>query len=147
MIRHASATDWDNAFINFDNERCFTAPNYVVMKLFREHFAPNLLALDGDAQGTNCTATRTEAGDAVILKCVNPTDKDKTMTVKLEAFQAASATMKLVRAEGLRDRNTLENPEKIVPRDAEATLDGDTVRFTLPAYSVGVVVCGRTPGQ
>ncbi len=139
FLRHASARAWDNALINFDNERSFTAPNSVVMKLYREHYAPNLLGLTGDAMGTNCVATGSEAGDLIVLKCVNPTDREKTMTVKLDGFKTNSASMKLVKTEGLRDRNTLENPGKIQPADAEAVVDGDDVRFTLPAYSVGVV--------
>ena len=39
-------TSWDNALINFDQKSWFPAGNYVVMKLWRESFAPNLLAVE-----------------------------------------------------------------------------------------------------
>ncbi len=40
FLRHVSARAWDNAFVNFDHRRWFPAPNYVVMKLWRGHYAP-----------------------------------------------------------------------------------------------------------
>ena len=47
LFRHTSARDWDNAFINFDHKGYFVAPNYVMMKLWRDHFAPHRLTVDG----------------------------------------------------------------------------------------------------
>ena len=41
FLRHASAADWDNAFVNFDHRTWFPAPNYVVMKLWRDHYRPS----------------------------------------------------------------------------------------------------------
>src|SRR5205823_9413225 len=47
LLRHVSAREWDNALINFDQCTWFPAPNYVVMKLWRDHYAPERIAVHG----------------------------------------------------------------------------------------------------
>ena len=58
FLRHVSASAWDNAFVNFDHRSWFPAPNYVVMKLWRDHYAPHRIALDGETGPLNAVATR-----------------------------------------------------------------------------------------
>lgn len=139
FLRHVSAKAWDNSFINFDNASWFPAPNYVVMKLFREHYAPLFLPISGDADGVNLVATKTDDGKRVTLKAVNPTDVSRVVSVKLTGFAFTEAAMQCITADGLRDRNTLATPDKISPKAADVERNGDSVRFTLPAFSVGVV--------
>ena len=67
-LRHVSATAWDNALINFDHCGWFPAPNYVVMKLWRDHAGPHLLAIEGDAEGLDAAATKTDDGSRVFFK-------------------------------------------------------------------------------
>lgn len=138
FLRHTTSKAWDNAFINHDNVTWFPGTNYVVMKLYREHFAPNLLALEGDQKGTNCVATKTENGKSVILKFVNPTESEKRFSVSLEDFNASATTLQLVRSDDLHGKNSLAEPKKISPKQGPIKVDGKTVRFVLPAHSVGV---------
>lgn len=138
FLRHVTAKAWDNAFINFDNNTWFPGPNYVVMKLYRENYQPNMLELEGDWKGTNCIASKSDDGKKIVLKFVNPSRESKEMIVKIDGFQAKTGSLKIVKGENLRDRNTLSEPGKIVPQDAKLNLNGNTVRFTLPPYSIGV---------
>ena len=64
--------DWDNALVNFDQKTWFPAGNYVVMKLWRDSFAPHLLAVDGPDHPLNFVATRSADKQTVFLKAVNP---------------------------------------------------------------------------
>jgi alpha-N-arabinofuranosidase len=137
FLRHNVATAWDNAFVNFDNKSWYPAPNYVVMKLWREHYAPIRIGLDGDAKGLNAVATKSEDGKTFYVKAVNPTNE--VCRVSLNVADAKSATMQLITARDLNDRNTLESPNAIVPKEGTARLEGKTVQFELPAYSTGVV--------
>ncbi|MCL2005219.1 MAG: DUF1080 domain-containing protein [Planctomycetaceae bacterium] len=139
FLRHARATAWDNAFINFDNRTWYPAPNYVVMKLWRNHYAPIRIGLDGDMQGLNVVATKSEDGKTLYFKAVNPTNEVRNVTLNVGADMQESS-LKLVTARGLNDRNTLANPTAITPRDVEVKVEGGAVRFTLPAYSAGVLV-------
>lgn len=138
FLRHVRAGGaWDNAFINFDNKSWFPAPNYVVMKLWRDHFAPIRIGLEGDTKSINMVATKSEDGKTFYIKAVNLTNEPRDVTINVPS--GTSATFKRVTAKGLNDRNTLENPNAIEAKDAEVKLEGKTVKFHLPAYGVGVV--------
>jgi alpha-N-arabinofuranosidase len=137
FLRHNSATAWNNAFINFDNKSWYPAPNYVVMKLWREHYAPIRIGLDGDVKGLNVVATKSADGKTIYFKAVNPANEECSVT--LNVADVKSASLKLITAKGLNDRNTLANPSAIVPKAGEVKLEGKTVKFVLPAYSAGVV--------
>ncbi len=139
FLRHVSANDWDNAFVNFDQTGWFPAPNYVVMKLWRDHYAPNFLELTGDAEGVNAVATKSDDGRRFVLKAVNPTDMKKDVSFTIAGIEPKDIQFELVHAEKLSDRNTLENPHKIVPKKAEARREGNAIRFELPPLSAGVV--------
>jgi alpha-N-arabinofuranosidase len=148
LFRHTSARDWDNAFINFDHKGYFVAPNYVVMKLWRDHYAPERLETEAPANSRlNLIATRTKEGDKVILKAVNPTNTPAEVTATLEdpraSFANASATFTLVAPGNLRARNTMENRDAVKPLPGEVKLDGRDARFTMPPLSAGVVTIAR----
>ena len=138
FLRHNVATAWDNAFINFDNKSWYPAPNYVVMKLWREHYAPIRIGLDGDANDLNVVATKSEDGKTLYFKAVNPTNEPCNVTLNT-GTDIADATLKLVTTNKLSDRNTLESPNAIAPQIGDVKCDGQTVTLTLPAYSVAVV--------
>ena len=140
LMREHTAGGWDNAFINFKQDQWFPAPNYVIMKLWREHFAPNYLALSGDAGEVNVVATKSEEGDTVYLKAVNPLNEASTVTVTIGGdFNPASAAMKVVAPGRLNAVNSFENPNAVAPKDGDAQVEGKTLTFELPAYSAGVV--------
>jgi alpha-N-arabinofuranosidase len=139
-LRHSSAPDWDNAFINFDQSRWFAAPNYVVMKLFRDHFAPQQVALGGDTGGLNVIATKTEDGKKLIVKLVNPTEK--AIDAKLApggAFAAATPKMQLVAPDSLDAKNSFDQPDVVKVVDGKIARSGSDVTFSMPRWSVGVV--------
>ena len=145
FLRHTSANDWDNAFVNFDQTGWFPAPNYVVMKLWREHYQPNLLELTGDQDGVNAVATKSDDGKRFVLKAVNPTNEMKEISLSISGVTPQSVTLELVQADKLNDRNTLANPQKIVPKKADVRKENGSVHFELPALSAGVLEFESAP--
>jgi len=144
FLRHTSATSWDNAFINFDNRTWFPAPNYVVMKLWNEHYAPLRLELTGDAGPLNAVATKSKNGKMLYCKAVNPTPQPVDVTLNVEpAFKIRKAEMHLVAADSLQARNTLDQPSLIHPVTGQVKTDGNCVRFQAPAYSAAVLSITR----
>ena len=127
--------------MNFDQSRWFPAPNYVVMKLWHDHYQPKLLALDGPDQPLNATATLSEDSQRLVLKAVNPTTEavELTLTVK-PGFAVGRAKLLVVAPGSLDAGNTLAEPNKVKPTPGEATCSGQTVRCTLPAISAGVLI-------
>jgi alpha-N-arabinofuranosidase len=132
--------DWDNALINFDQKSWFPAGNYVVMKLWRDSFAPHLLAVDGPDRPLNFVATRSADKQAVFLKAVNPTGTAVEVAVRLDGdLMPRTATMQLIAPGSDTVKNSIEQPDNIKVVTATATVESSTVKFTLPPLSVGVV--------
>jgi alpha-N-arabinofuranosidase len=144
FLRHVSAKAWDNSFINFDHRGWFPAPNYVVMKLWRDHYLPLRVALDGDAGQLNLSATKSEDGRKLVLKAVNPTEQAVTVAVEVKgAFSVGQEQGTVVAAESLEARNSLDKPDAIRPVAAHAETSGQTIRITLPRWSAGVLAITR----
>ena len=139
FLRHVSASDWDNAFVNFDHRTWFPAPNYVVMKLWREHCGPHRIALDGEPGGLNVSATKSADGGSVYIKAVNPTDEAVPVVLTLDGGVARKASLQVVAPGALDARNTLDERNNVRPETAPVEQDGRTLTFTLPAISCGVL--------
>ena len=144
FLRHTSATDWDNAFINFDNCTWFPAPNYVVMKLWNEHYASLRLEVAGDPGPLNAVATKSKDGKTLYCKVVNPTQDAIDLVLNVEpTFKIRQSRMQLVTADSLRARNTLDQPNRIRPVPAKVETGAKSVRCQLPPYSAAVVSITR----
>ena len=139
FLRHVSATGWDNAFVNFDHRTWFPAPNYVVMKLWREHYAPQRIALEGQTDPLNAVATKSADGKTLYVKAVNPSDEAVPVQLKLANGAAGKATLQVVAPGDLAARNTLEARDAVQPQPAAVQQAGATLRFTLPPISCGVI--------
>ncbi len=140
FLRHHSAREWDNAFINFDQHRWFPAPNYVVMKLWREHYKPVGLGVDGDTGPLNLAASG-GGGKGLVLKVVNPSQQ----AVRLKATFAgggglSKAAMQIIAPGSLTARNTLDRPDAIKPATHPVSVEGRVVTTMLPPWSAGVIV-------
>ncbi len=144
FLRHVSATDWDNAFVNFDHRTWFPAPNYVVMKLWRDHYAPDRVSLDGETSPLNAVATRSADGRKLYLKAVNPSEQPVRLSLTIGGgFSVGGAACRLVAPDSLAARNTLDAPAAIGPASAPVEVEGRTLRLTLPRWSAGVVTIER----
>jgi alpha-N-arabinofuranosidase len=140
FLRHVSATAWDNAFINFDNRTWFPAPNYVVMKLWREHYAPNRINITGETNGINIVGTKSGDGKSLCVKCVNPSDESQKIQLAIdEGFEPTSADMIFVAPGSLESRNTLEKPMQVTTDRAALKVMNRNINVTLPALSAVVV--------
>jgi alpha-N-arabinofuranosidase len=140
LRRQGVTTQWDNALINFDQKSWFPAGNYIVMKLWRDSFAPNLLAVDGPDHPLNFVATRSADRQAVFLKAVNPTSTVVEAAIHLDGdLIPKAATMQLVAPGGETVKNSLDQPDNIKVVPATASVEGRTIKFTMPPLSASVV--------
>jgi alpha-N-arabinofuranosidase len=146
FLRHVSAKQWDNALINFDQCTWFPAPNYVVMKLWRDHYAPQRIAVSGDAGLLSVVATKSADGKTLYFKAVNATDQAVPVELNVgKGFTPGSASLLVVAPGTLTARNRLDQPDAVRPKETEATVEGERVRFTLPALSAGAATMGGKP--
>lgn len=140
FLRHTSATAWDNAFINFDQSGWFPAPNYVVMQLWRDHYAPHRIELTGGSDKLNAVATKSQDGRTLYVKCVNPHPAAARVSLTLpEGLKVAEATMQIVAPGSLQSRNTLAKPDAVRAEPGEVKMEAATASFDLPPLSAAVV--------
>jgi alpha-N-arabinofuranosidase len=140
FLRHVSARSWDNAFINFDHRTWFPAPNYVVMKLWRKHYAPDRVQLDGDTGPLNAVVAKSADGKRLYLKIVNPSEEPVPVRLTLkQGFRVDKASMQIVSPDSLSARNTLDEPNKIRPVSHDVRTEKQSIAFTMPRWSAGVV--------
>ena len=109
------------------------------MKLWREHYAPQRIAVDGESAPLNAVATKSADGKTRYVKAVNPSDAPVPVVLKLASGAAGKATLQVVAPGDLNARNTLEARDVVQPKPAAVQQDGATLRFTLPPISCGVL--------
>jgi alpha-N-arabinofuranosidase len=144
LLQHISADFPDNALIHFDQRSWFPSPDYVVTRLYRDHFAPDLLQIGGDLAGLSATATRAADGETIYLKLVNPADREVAVEVTLRGdFPLLAASMQLVAPDSLDARNTLEKPTAVQVVEGKVERAGMSARFSVPRWSVAVVTLSR----
>lgn len=141
-LRHTSAPGWNNAFINFDHTGWFPAPNYVVLRLWREHYLPNRLRLEGDTHGLNITATASDDRRQVCLKIVNPSDKAMMLRIK-GGSKLGTPVWTVVKASALTDRNTMERRDAIKEERGKVSFDNGDYTLPVPALSASVLSMNR----
>jgi len=138
FLRRVDAPAWDNAFINHDHTSWFPAPNYVVMKLYRDHFQPLRVACQSP-ESLNVTATRSPDGRHVVVKIVNADRRAQTADLVVDApFRVRGVRAQRVAAR-LDDRNTLQDRNRIAPTAVTVQKAGDRITLDLPPLSVTVV--------
>lgn len=138
FLRHTSATGWNNAFINFDQNGWFQAPNYVVMKLWRDHFQPNRIAVYGDMKGLNVIATISDNRKETCLKIVNPAGQPVAMKIR-NGINLGMPVWKVIHTPSLLNSNSMSNPDKIKVENREVMIDGEDIIIAVPAFSASVL--------
>jgi len=139
-LRHSSADAWNNAFINFNNSDWFPAPNYVVMKLWREHYAPNYLNTQGFNSSLDAVSTLSEDGNTLFFKVVNTSSNNISVTLNIDnSFVPETADIKRVASPSIFDQNTFAEPNKIGVSEITGVVNNQSVTFTTLGYSANIV--------
>ncbi len=140
FLRHVSATAWDNAFINFDQASWFPAPNYVVMQLWWDHYAPDRIEIGPESETLNTVATKSQDGKTLYVKTVNAGDAPVAVSLKLtDGAAPVAATMQMVAPGSLQARNTLARPQTVRAEPGDVRIDDGAIRLSLPALSAAVI--------
>lgn len=85
------------------------------------------------------------------VKIVNPSGTQRDVKLSLAGGHVEAAEAEILSASRGTDENTTSNPQRIVPRTQQLSVNDDnTIAYTCPAYSVGVIrlqVNNVTPQQ
>jgi alpha-N-arabinofuranosidase len=147
FLRHSSAgTSWNNAFINFNNYAWFPAPNYVVMKLWHDHFAPNYIETTGSNSDLNVVSTLSADSNEMYFKVVNTSNNDVDVILDIDtSFFPGNAYLEQITASSLYSTNSFASPDNIRVKKGAISIDQQQVYFTSPKYSAAVVTVDQYP--
>ena len=155
FLRGTKGADWNNSLINFDNKKWFPAPNYVVMKLWHDHYAPTRVELSSDAPelrgnkpALNAIATKSADGKTVYVKIVNTSANEFPFDLSINGREIVSQNAQTVTPAVLQSeetdaklykQNSLDHSDIISVKPLRCVRNGAAVQVRLPSYSATVV--------
>jgi len=149
LFAHADAWQWTPDLIWTDNLRALRTASYHVQSLYARNRGDRVLpvALAGlnadEERRLYATAARDEANGDIILKLVNATAQPSAVTIDLRGVSTvARGTLTVLQSDDLEAFNTLENPERVAPRESPFAPAGPKFELTLPANSFTVLRLG-----
>ena len=139
FIRRTDATDWNNAFINFDYKDVFVAPNYQVTKLWYDHFSKYRLDYTGDTKDLSVVTTLSENGQEVVVKVVNATETPYKLNIAGDWNGIEEAGYEYYAPGSLTVQNSMErkNAVQLMIRRLEAS--GNDLSVNIDPLSAGVI--------
>ena len=137
------ARDWDNAFINFSRCSWFPAPNYVVEKLWRDHYAKYRVAVT-KVPGVQADATISANHQMAYYKAVNLTDHGIHVVLTMgKGFPIQSVSALTIAPGSQFVANSMRHPHRVAPKTLAFKRDGQQVILKLAGYSATVVTMAR----
>jgi len=119
-------------------DRCIRTPAYWAFDLEKHHRSKSALrvsAQDTSPLGLSVSASR--QGQDLVLTCVNPKhDAGMKVNCTLAGAAAVSGKAQILHDSDFNACNTLENPDRIVPREHGVSVAGSRVQLELPPLAI-----------
>jgi alpha-N-arabinofuranosidase len=147
FLRHSSANDWNNALINFNNYAWFPGSNYVVMKFWHDHYAPNFIETTGNHNALNVVSTLSANGNALYFKVINTAASDIPVALDIDqSFTPQAAKLEQIAPSSLAVENSFANPDNIHVKEGQVEIDNQRVSFLVPRYGAVIVTVSQDAG-
>ncbi|MCR4919146.1 MAG: carbohydrate binding domain-containing protein [Prevotella sp.] len=141
LFAHVEGWQWRPDMIWFDNTRMFKSVSYYVQQMYAQNKGTHVLQLTMDKKPVagqegqdGLFASAVWDGDTreVVVKVVNTSSESQQLTLALKGIKNATAATTLTLSYGEMDaENTLDQPEKIVPKAGTATVAAGKKAATL----------------
>ncbi|HWA25056.1 MAG TPA: alpha-L-arabinofuranosidase C-terminal domain-containing protein [Lacunisphaera sp.] len=148
LFAHTDAWQWTPNLIWTDNLHAIRTPNYHVQSLFARNRGDRILPVTlgglsaAQEKRLYASATLDAASGEAIVKLVNVTGSDSSVTVDLSGAATPKAgTLTVLRADNLAE-NTFDAPDQVAPRTSPFTPAAAKFELTLPANSLTIVRVG-----
>ena len=150
LFAHVKGWQWRPDMIWYDNLRMFKSCSYYVQQLYGQYKGTNVLSLtmngrnvcgDEDQNGLFASAVCDKNNGSIYIKVANVSDKAQPVKLNLKGLKKATGAkvITLTSSDSVAE-NTLENPEKITPKESDVTLTGTTIDTEVAPKSFNVFV-------
>ena len=143
LFAHVEGWQWRPDAIWYDNLRKFNSCAYYVQQLYSLNKGTNMLTLtmngkpvagNPDQDGLFASAVYDKDSNEVIVKVINTSDKAQEVTLNLKGMKGThNAQLIFFHSDNLTAENTLEEPEKIIPRTMSITMNAPAQNVSVPA--------------
>ena len=150
LFAHVKGWQWRPDMIWYDNLRMFKSCSYYVQQLYGQYKGTNVLSLtmngrnvcgDDDQNGLFASAVCDKNNGSIYIKVANVSDKAQPVKLNLKGLKKATGAkvITLTSSDPVAE-NTLDNPEKITPKESDVTLNGTTIDTEVAPKSFNVFV-------
>ena len=153
LFAHVKGWQWRPDMIWFDNLRSFKSVSYYVQQLYCHYKGTNVLPLtmnkksvagDADQNGLFASAVYDKETDSYIVKVANVGDEAQTLNLQFQGMKKgatfSSAKQILLAYPEMDAENTLDEPEKITPKETALSVDGQTLSVELQGKAFAVYI-------
>lgn len=127
---------WAPDMIWFDDRKCYGSPSYHVQKLYGNNVGTYTLPIEAD-NGLFASASYDAKVDEIVLKVVNPSDKELKAPIVLDGFDAPKkVTVYTMASDDANAFNSFEDPDRVTVHCWWTKPSSD---FTFGAYSFNVL--------
>ena len=135
LFARLNYTQWSPDLVWFDGKNSYATANYYVQKLFSWYQGDLVLPTQADEE-QKIYASAVEREGTVFVKVVNASDKEQE--IEIEGDFDFGAMTRILRLQGeLKDYNTIDEPDKIIPVEVAPAAERSA---TLPPHSFSVLV-------
>lgn len=150
LFAHVKGWQWRPDMIWYDNLRMFKSCSYYVQQLYGHYKGTNVLPItmngrnvcgDDDQNGLFASAVCDKNNGCIYIKVANVSDKAQPVKLNLKGLKKATGAkvITLTSSDPVAE-NTLDNPEKITPKESNVTLSGTTIDTEVAPKSFNVFV-------
>ena len=150
LFAHVKGWQWRPDMIWYDNLRMFKSCSYYVQQLYGHYKGTNVLSLtmngrnvcgDDDQNGLFASAVCDKNNGSIYIKVANVSEKAQPVKLNLKGLKnATSAKVITLTSSDPVAENTLDNPEKITPKESSVPLSGTTIDSEVAPKSFNVFV-------
>ena len=133
LFAHVEGWQWRPDAIWFDNLRMFKSVSYYVQQMYATNKGTNVLPLTMDKKpvagqegqdGLFASSVFDKNSGEVIIKVVNTSKTTQPISIQLTGMKGEHLAQTITLSHnGMDDENTLDNPEKITPKNGSLKLD------------------------
>ena len=137
---------WRPNLVGYDAISAFGSPSYYAIRMFSRNVGNEILSAASAATAVQGCATRDSRTGEIFLKLVNPQTNE--VQLKIQITGAASLVPKgcaITLSGNCEDSNSINQPEKIVPRTTAVRGVKPSFIYTLPPHSIVVLKLKTQP--
>jgi alpha-N-arabinofuranosidase len=136
------ARQWRPDLIGYDALRVYGSPSYHAIKVFATHVGDEILKATAADTDVLVSVTRDSRSRTLYVKLVNPGDAAAPVQLNVGGAALRPTGTALTIAGTAQDTNSIDAPERVVPKTSQVTAVKSGFTYTVPANGIVVLTLG-----